>query len=450
MSKATRSAVRLSLSLLPIVVAGCADGGETSTTESNTTIPTGECSAATSCTFFAAGTAEDAIQNAFATAAPGWTLSFGEGTFAFKNQLSIGASNASIVGAGIDRTIFDFAGQASGSEGLFAQNVQNLRLEGFSIRDTRGNGVKVLGSKGVTFRRVKASWTGPDPSAHGAYGLYPVQSQDVLVEECVAVGASDAGLYIGQSSNVIVRNNEALGNVAGIEIENTFFADVFGNDVHDNTGGILIFDLPDLPQLGGHAVRVYDNRVHDNNTKNFAPPGNIVGSVPAGTGSFVMANRDVEFFGNRFTNNGSAQLAVVSYFVTTVPIKDASYYPYPLRISIHDNTFETGVATVDTNTQLGLLLLTGQTAFPNGRTPEVIYDGIVDPTVTLPTVNPMQICVRQPGSHFANLHLDKLNGGGSNLAQIVAVDPPGYDCTLPPLAPVTIPALPGATSTTTP
>ena len=41
----------------------------------------------------------------------------------------------------------------------------------------------------------------------------------------VAIGASDAGIY-GQSKNIIVRNSVAQYNVAGIEIENSYYADV--------------------------------------------------------------------------------------------------------------------------------------------------------------------------------------------------------------------------------
>jgi len=397
------------------------------------------CTAANKCTSFAAGAAEDAIQSAFATAAPGWTFTFAAGTYAFTNELTIGANGVSVIGAGIDRTVFDFSHQASGSEGIFAQNVRDLRLEGFTVQDTKGNGVKVLSVVGVVLRRVKATWTGGDATAHGGYGLYPVQSENVLLEGCVASGASDSGLYIGQSKNVIVRDGEAFGNVAGIEIENTFSADVYGNDAHDNTGGILVFDLPELQQLGGHGVRVHDNKIHDNNTANFAPAGNIVGNVPAGTGSFVMANHDVEFFHNTFTNNGTVQLAVVSYLVVQIPIKDASYYPYPARISIHDNTFSGGGASPDSKVQLGLLLATYRSAFPDGRIPDVIYDGIVDPKATGPQGNPMQICVKQPGSHFSDLHFDQLDSIGSNLAQVAVMDPAGFDCTLPPVDPVTVP-----------
>ena len=39
-------------------------------------------------------------------------------------------------------------------------------------------------------------------------------------------------------------------NAAGIEIENSYYADVY-NNIGKNTGGILVFDLPNLPKQGG-------------------------------------------------------------------------------------------------------------------------------------------------------------------------------------------------------
>ena len=107
--------------------------------------------------------------------------------------------------------------------------------------------------------------------------MYPVESKNVLIDSCVAIGASDAGIYVGQSENIIVKNSVAEFNVAGIEIENSYYADVFNNYASNNTGGILVFDLPDIPQQGGHHIRVFNNKSVNNNTDNFAPEGNIVG-----------------------------------------------------------------------------------------------------------------------------------------------------------------------------
>ena len=156
---------------------------------------------------------------------------------------------------------------------------------------------------------MRAEWTrGPNPE-NGAYGLYPVNCTNVLIERSIARGASDAGIYVGQSRNIIVRENTAELNVAGIEIENSFNADVFGNTATHNTGGILVFDLPGLPQQGGHSIRVYENTITGNNTPNFAPAGNIVASVPAGTGVLIMANRDVHVFENEIGDHGTVNVA---------------------------------------------------------------------------------------------------------------------------------------------
>ena len=115
-----------------------------------------------------------------------------------------------------------------------------------------------------------------------------------MIEHCIAIAASDAGIYVGQSEDIIVRYSEAFDNVAGIEIENSTRADVYGNNVHGNTGGILVFDLPDLPVKEGRLVRIFDNIIKNNNLDNFAPEGNIVGKVPAGTGIMIMATEMVE------------------------------------------------------------------------------------------------------------------------------------------------------------
>src|SRR5690606_9987860 len=112
---------------------------------------------------------------------------------------------------------------------------------------------------------------------------------------------SDAGIYVGQSRNIIVRNNRVEENVAGIEIENSTGADVYGNVATGNTGGILVFNLPGLPVFGAR-TRVHDNLLEANNEPNFAPAGNIVATVPTGTGVFILANDQVEVFGNVLRN----------------------------------------------------------------------------------------------------------------------------------------------------
>lgn len=143
--------------------------------------------------------------------------------------------------------------------------------------------------------------------------FYPVNCDNVLIEGCEAIGASDAGIYVGQSRHVIVRNNLAFQNVAGIEIENTLYADVYDNEATQNTGGILVFDMPGLVQTNGGYIRVYNNNVHDNNLRNFAPEGNIVAEVPPGTGVLVLGTNHVEIFDNKIHFNRTIGTGVVCY-----------------------------------------------------------------------------------------------------------------------------------------
>ena len=181
---------------------------------------------------------------------------------------------------------------------------------------------------------VRVEWTGGPKETNGAYGVYPVSSTNVLIDRVVVRGASDAGIYVGQSKNIVVKNSRAEFNVAGIEIENSMNADVFDNVATRNTGGILVFDLPNLPQMGGHSTRLFRNKVVDNDTPNFAPKGNIVAGVPTGTGIMVMANRNVHVFDNEIAGNQSTAVMLVSY---TQKFDDKTYNPLPRDIVVRDN-----------------------------------------------------------------------------------------------------------------
>ena len=180
-----------------------------------------------------------------------------------------GKENVVIKGKGMDKTILNFKNQLSGAEGIKITNSINITIADLTVQDTKGDGIKAQQVNGIIFRNVKTEWTRGAHTKNGGYGIYPVQCDQVLIENCVARGASDAGIYVGQSNYAIVRNNKAFENVAGIEIENTSHADVYGNEMYNNTGGLLIFDLPDLIKKKGGYCRAYDNYIHHNNHKNF-------------------------------------------------------------------------------------------------------------------------------------------------------------------------------------
>jgi len=178
-------------------------------------------------------------------------------------------------------------------------------IEGFAVRNYTSNGITVHGATGVVFRDLQVEKT-------GLYGVYPVECKDVLVERVLVTGARDAAIYVGQSRDIVVRENEVRGNVTGIEIENSVNALVEGNHAHDNTGGILVFLLPNNPSKAGSDTRVLHNRVLGNNHPNFGDPGSIVSQVPVGTGIFIMAADRTEVAENEIQGNDSFGIAVVS------------------------------------------------------------------------------------------------------------------------------------------
>ncbi len=277
--------------------------------------------------------AQSRLQEALINAAPGDIVELGEGRFQLTDGLSLDVPGVTIRGKGSGRTILDFSGQLSAGEGLLVTS-DDVILHDFAVENSKGDGIKSKGADRIVYHRLRVEWTGGPKETNGAYGIYPVESKDVLVDNVLVRGASDAGIYVGQSRNIIVRNSLVLENVAGIEIENSYDADVHDNLATRNTGGILVFDLPNLPQMGGRNVRIFENVVVDNSTPNFAPKGNIVANVPTGTGVMVMANRNVHVFDNMLGQNGTANVMIVGY---RYEHKDPNYDPLARGVAIWGN-----------------------------------------------------------------------------------------------------------------
>ena len=310
----------------------------------------------------------DRFQEAFILAKPGDEVVLPSGFYEIADGLSIDVDDVIVSGAGLNKTILSFKKQLTGAQGLIVTS-DNVTLRDFAIEDAKGDAIKAKGSDGIYFINIRTEWTGGPRNTNGAYGLYPVESRNVLIDGCVAIGASDAGIYVGQSENIVVRNSRAEYNVAGIEIENSNSADVYNNLTTHNTGGILIFDLPYLPKQGGHTIRVFDNQSVLNDTPNFAPEGNIVSEVPRGSGMIVMASENVEIFNNEIGDNATVNLAVVA----GEDSDDPNYQKFPKRIQIHDNQFGPGGFDPDERGDLGPILV----EMVSTNIPDIMWDGVL-------------------------------------------------------------------------
>ncbi|WP_411289354.1 parallel beta-helix domain-containing protein [Phenylobacterium sp.] len=334
--------------------------------------------------------AQERLQTALLDAKAGDVVRLAAGRYELTDGLSLDIDGVTVQGAGPGATILSFKGQKGAGEGLLITS-DRVTVRDFAIEDSRGDGIKSKGADQISFVNLRVEWTGGPKETNGAYGVYPVTSTNVLIDKVVVKGASDAGIYVGQSKNIIVKRSRAEFNVAGIEIENSMNADVFDNVATHNTGGILIFDLPGLPQMGGHSTRVFRNKVVDNDTPNFAPKGNIVAGVPMGTGIMVMANRNVHLFDNEISGNQSTAVTLVAY---RFKFDDKTYNPLPRDIVVRDNKI--GRNGWDPKFDGGAMLAKAM----GGSVPPVMWDGVT----TFPgTTEPVRL--RLSDGPVANLRL---------------------------------------------
>ena len=310
--------------------------------------------------------AQSRLQSALIDAKPGDIVEIGAGRFDLTDGLSLDVDRVTVRGAGPSATILSFKGQKGAGEGLLV-TADDVVLRGFAVEDSRGDGIKSKGANRIVYHDLRVEWTGGPKATNGAYGVYPVESSDVLIDKVTVKGASDAGIYVGQSKNIIVRNSLAMFNVAGIEIENCYGADVYQNVATHNAGGILVFDLPNLPQKGGHSVRIFSNRSERNDTPNFAPKGNIVAGVPNGTGVIIMANRDVHVFNNVLGENGSTNIFIVGYRNS---FTDTGYNPLPANVVIGGNMHGRAGYAPGPQFEGGAEMLAAM-----GSVPPIVWDG---------------------------------------------------------------------------
>ncbi|CAM3848325.1 parallel beta-helix domain-containing protein [Parendozoicomonas haliclonae] len=353
------------------------------------------------------------------------------GTYELDRSLTLNVDGVTIRGAGIDKTILNFKNQLAGAEGVMV-TASDFTIEDLAIEDTKGDALKISDGKNIIIRRVRAEWTGGPSTDNGAYGFYPVLTENTLIEDSVVKGASDAGIYVGQSRNIIVRRNLAEYNVAGYEIENSIGADVYENVATNNTGGILIFNMPSLTQPG-HTVRIYNNKVYENNTENFAPKGGPVASVPAGSGILINSNDKVEIFDNELRDNDTAHIIISSLFTANYAEEYAhseNFDPYPEGIQVLDNTY---IGGGESPGRLELKALKFSMFGLNGSLPDVLWDGIVDANKFVDGQLPEElgVCIGDEKASFINVD------AGNNYSA-PTTDKAGVSCQLPRLAAINL------------
>ncbi|WP_144391856.1 parallel beta-helix domain-containing protein [Pleionea sediminis] len=330
-----------------------------------------------------------AIFDAFTAGNTGATFVLPKGNFIVDDTITItNANGLTLTGYGINETKLDFSSASSADDAIRFEGGIDITIRDFGVYEASKNGIKVVGANGVHIAYTATVWEGELDDGNGAYGLYPLNCTNVLIENSFARGSADAGIYVGQSSDIVVRRNVAKENVAGIEIENSFNADVYDNLAVGNTGGILTFDLPGLTQAFGGNVRIFGNELYANNAENFAG-GGAVSIVPPGTGLLIFATSNVEVYNNNFTDNETSSIEIASYFlsdsdVASYVVGDGSgnyeaamangWSPLVKNAYVHHNTIQRSGANPRGN--LITDIVNGYTLVKGETMPAVLYGGI--------------------------------------------------------------------------
>ncbi len=368
------------------------------------------------------------FQEQLILANPGDVIELPAGRFNLTKSLSLdGIDNITIKGAGKDKTVLSFLNQTQGAEGIRVTNLKHFKMYDLTIEDSKGDAIKIQDCEGVLLKNVKTTWTEGAKETNGSYGIYPVKCTNVVIDACEASFASDAGIYVGQSHYVHMKNSLVHHNVAGFEIENCSYVDAFDNEAYNNTMGFLIYDLAGLPVANGKHIRAYNNNIHDNNFKNFAPKGGIVHIVPPGTGFMIVAAKEVEVFDNHIKNHKTIGLGIGSFYMTQRPFDEGSdFVPYSSNVHVHDNVIVKKDAMPDMTREWGQLINVMFKATPQ----DILVDGWMHPDYkTDPESH--SICLQNNGDiTFANLNAEKAESIRA-MAKYIDSDISKFDCSLP-------------------
>lgn len=240
-------------------------------------------------------------------------------------EIALGGDGMQLVGCGgatDDRPrIVPPPVQTSG-RGLRAVNVDGLLFQSLDFFDQNSDHIFVASANGVTFRDIHG-----DGNRNTAYAVFPVNSNDVLVELSRVRAQDDAPIYVGQSSTIVVRYNDVRDGVAGIEIENSGNAQVYGNYGTGNTAGLMVFKDNDLPVQLNECHEVHHNLFESNNEPNFG--SGSVAAVPTGTGIIVISGDTTPYSYNLLRDNDTTGI--------TVTTQDIAGFTPPSEQEVEDN-----------------------------------------------------------------------------------------------------------------
>jgi parallel beta-helix repeat protein len=150
-----------------------------------------------------------------------------------------------------------------------------------------------------------------------------------LIESNQVSGSDDTGIYIGQSSDAMLKNNQVSDCTVGIEVEVSSNISVQDNKLMDNTIGISAVVLPGLSVTETSNIQVIRNLVIHNNRPNpVSDPTEILSQLPSGAGLLFIGVDNAIVTGNKVLENNSVGIAVFQVPPALVAL-DPRIDPFP-------------------------------------------------------------------------------------------------------------------------
>jgi parallel beta-helix repeat protein len=268
-----------------------------------------------------------AIQNAVNAAAPGDTIVVSPGTYSGPT-VYVQTSNLTITGS--PAAIVDAKGNTYGitvgkklefepGPACPALEVSNFKISGLTVENAANIGIFLFGVDG--FEVTRGNYLN-----NGEYGIFPRCSHNGGITKNFGGGGNDATIYVGVDDHVTVENNQLTNGELGIELESTDNSTVRGNLLSENTTGIFVIVLPNLPKASTESALIEGNVVQKNNRPNpfppvcqapETPPGCVaeffddLQLLPSGVGILNVGGHKVTIRNNNVTNNGTVGVGVV-------------------------------------------------------------------------------------------------------------------------------------------
>lgn len=303
------------------------------------------------------------IQDTVNLAQPGDTVVVPPGLYAgtvlvTQPDLTIHASRQAVLDAmgqpnGLRVGTEEIAPDAQGAPQCPQMAVSNFTLRGLTVRNAQEYGISLVG---VDTLHV----TGGDYIGNGEYGIELSCSQNGLIHFNSISGHRQSAILIGNSNNVVVRDNRATDNAIGIEVENATNVTIIENhQISGNAAGIVISAQPNMPMPATQGIDIRDNTVARNNRLAPEPPGTgIFSAVPSGSGILNLGGDNVVMRQNLVLRNSVLGIGILSNPFAT---GDARVDPMPNGNQVIGNTsLQNGVPAPE----------------PGGPTPsgDIVYD----------------------------------------------------------------------------